>query len=73
MGLVPKNREFKLKVLQALYMQLLIAIHQPVLLMELAQGAVGFHLGNDGVDKGEQIVLTFAHQHTNFSMGEGSV
>ena len=40
----------------------LIAIHQPVLLMELAQGAVGFHLGNDGVDKGEQIVLTFAHQ-----------
>lgn len=43
----------------------LIAIHQPVLLMELAQGAVCFHLGNDGVDKGEQIVLTFAHQHTN--------
>lgn len=38
--------------------------------MKLTEGAVGFHLGNDGVDKDEEIVLPLAHQHTDFSVGE---
>ena len=41
--------------------------------MKLSEGAVGFHLGNDNVDKGEKIVLPLAHQHTDLSVGEGSV
>ena len=36
--------------------------------MKLTEGAVGFHLGNDGVDKDEEIVLPLAHQHTDFSL-----
>ena len=32
--------------------------------MKLTESSVGFHLSNDGVDKGKEIVLTFAHQHT---------
>ena len=38
--------------------------------MKLTEGAVGFHLGNDGVEKDEEIVLPLAHQHTDFSVGE---
>ena len=38
--------------------------------MKLTEGAVGFHLGNDGVDKDEEIILPLAHQHTDFSVGE---
>ena len=38
--------------------------------MKLTEGAVGFHLGNDGIDKDEEIVLPLAHQHTDFSVGE---
>ena len=41
--------------------------------MKLSEGDVGFHLGNDNVDKGEKIVLSLTHQHTNLSVGEGSV
>jgi hypothetical protein len=52
------------------YLPLFIAIHQPVFLMKLTEGAVGFHLGNDDVDKDEEIVLPLAHQHTDFSVGE---
>ena len=40
--------------------------------MKLTEGAVGFHLGNDGVDKDEEIVLPLAHQHTDFSVGENT-
>ncbi len=32
--------------------------------MKLSEGSVSLHLGNDGVDKSEEIVLTLAHQHT---------
>jgi hypothetical protein len=38
--------------------------------MELTEGTVSLHLGNDGVDKGEEIVLTLAHQHTDFAVGQ---
>ena len=38
--------------------------------MELSEATVGLHLGNEVVDKGEEIVLTLAHQHTDFSVGE---
>ena len=34
--------------------------------MKLTEGTVSLHLGDDGVDKGEEIVLTLAHQHTLF-------
>ena len=69
------NRRFDVNIERFIteYMPLSIAIHQPILLMKLSEGAVGFHLGNDGVDKGEKIVLPLAHQHTDFSVGEGSV
>ena len=40
--------------------------------MELSEATVDFHLGNDGVDEGEEIVLPPAHQHANLSVGEGS-
>ena len=35
--------------------------------MELSEATVVLHLGNNGIDKGEKIVLTLAHQHTNSS------
>ena len=41
--------------------------------MQLAQCSVGLHLGDDAVDEGEKIVLTLAHQHTDFAVGEGAV
>ena len=41
--------------------------------MELAEGAVGLHAADDVVDQLEQVVLPFAHQHTNLSVGEGCV
>ena len=41
--------------------------------MKLTESVVGFHLSNDGIDKCKEIVLTLAHQHTNLSVGEGSV
>ena len=60
-------------MLQALDRSLFIAIHQPALLMKLSEATVGLHLGNDGVDDGEEIVLTLAHQHTDFAVGERSI
>ena len=50
-----------------------ITIHQPVLLVEFTEGTVSLHLSNDGVDKGEEIILTLAHQHTDFAVGEWCV
>ena len=36
--------------------------------MKLLKTTVSLHLGDEGVDKGEEIILTSAHQHTNLAM-----
>ena len=36
--------------------------------MELSEGAVGLHATDDVVGQLEQVVLPFAHQHTNLPM-----
>ena len=41
--------------------------------MELSEGSVSLHFSNDGVDKGEEIVLSLLHQHTNLSVSKGGV
>ena len=45
-------------------------LFKSIFLMQFTEGAVGFHLGDDGVDKCEEIILPFAHQHTDFAVGE---
>ena len=40
--------------------------------MELSEATVGLHFGDDGVDKGEEIILTLRHQHTNLPEGLSS-
>ena len=34
--------------------------------MQLAERAVGLHLGDDAVDQSEQVVLPLAHQHAYY-------
>ena len=38
--------------------------------MQLSEATISLHLGNDGVDEGKEIVLSLAHQHTDFTVGE---
>lgn len=41
--------------------------------MELTETTICLHLGDNGVNKGEEIVLTLAHQHTYLSVSERCV
>ena len=50
-----------------------IDIYQSVLLMQMAKGAIGFHLLYGVVHHLQQVFLPFLHQHTDLPMGEGLI